>query len=800
MKINPLTAIDFYKADHRRQYPEGTTEVYSNFTPRSAKLAKTWKGENEKIVFFGLQFFIKDFLIDCWNEEFFNKPKDEVVSAYKRRMDNSLGKNAIDVSHIEALHNLGYLPIKIKALEEGSKVNIGVPVLTIVNTLPEFFWLTNYIESVISSYLWKPITSATTAYEYKKILTHYADISGGSLDFIPFQAHDFSFRGMCGVQDAAISGAAHLTSFVGTDSVLSIDLLEKYYGADSDKELVGCSVPATEHSVMCMGSKDGEFETFKKLITETYPSGIVSIVSDTWDLWKVVTEYMPRLKDEIMARDGKVVIRPDCYDSETKVLTPSGWEYFSELTGDSLVAQVLADGTYEFVKPLKVVDEYYSGDMIKFKDHHGKVDLLVTPNHRMVTKLNDSWRTTDAEDITVTNFYNKFVRSAKARSKDGGQSLGFLERLNIAFQADGSFTTSGKKIRFSFSKPRKILRLRSLLDAEDIEYKVYTLSDGRVEFKIDLSSRYFSKDFNWIDLATLDGNWCKEFIEELSHWDAHIRNEGRIKFDTTNSEVHRVVELIALSAGYGCYQSTYVDDRKEIFSDIYTSHIMLNNTRSTNKVVKEIVSYSGTIHCVTIPTGRLVVKRNQCTLVCGNSGDPADIICGTIRKTNLNYSPQEKGVVECLYDIFGGITNAKGYQTLDSHIGVIYGDSITLERAEDILQRLYKKDFASDNIVFGVGSYTYQYVTRDTYGFAMKATSGVVDGERREIFKAPITDSGTKKSAKGLLRVEKEDGKFVLYDRQTEEQEKQGLLTTVFNNGKLISVKSLNEIREIINS
>ncbi|MCX7124499.1 MAG: nicotinate phosphoribosyltransferase, partial [Gammaproteobacteria bacterium] len=314
MITNPLTSIDFYKSDHRRQYPDNTTEVYSNFTARSARLGNQPKEENAKIVFFGLQYFVKDFLINAWNENFFKKPKDQVIAAYKRRMDFSLGKDAIDVTHIAALHDLGYLPLKIKALPEGMRVPMGVPVLTIVNTHPDFFWLTNYIETIISSYLWKPTTSATTAFEYKKILTDYAVKTGCSKDVVQFQAHDFSFRGMSSLQDAAISGAGHLTSFFGTDTVPAIDLVEEYYEANVENELIGCSVPATEHSVMCMGMQDGELATFKRLITQLYPAGIVSVVSDTWDFWKVVTEYTAELKKEILNRDGKLVMRPDSGD------------------------------------------------------------------------------------------------------------------------------------------------------------------------------------------------------------------------------------------------------------------------------------------------------------------------------------------------------------------------------------------------------------------------------------------------------------------------------------------------------
>jgi nicotinamide phosphoribosyltransferase len=487
MRINPLFAIDFYKTDHRRQYPEGTTEVYANFTPRYCHLAKMGEKFDKKVVFFGLQYFITDFLINTWNNGFFTKSKEYVLYEYKNRMDLSLGKDAIGVEHIAALHELGYLPIKIKALPEGTRVPIGVPILTIVNTHPDFFWLTNYLETIISCYLWKPITSATIAYEYKKLLTHFAHKTGTPLDFVKYQAHDFSFRGMSGPQDATLSGAAHLTSFYGTDTVCAIDLINQYYSGDYCSGVIGCSVPATEHSVMCMGSKDGELGTFRRLVTEIYPKGIISIVSDTWDFWKVITDYAVQLRLEILAREGKVVFRPD------------------------------------------------SGDPVK--------------------------------------------------------------------------------------------------------------------------------------------------------------------------------------------------------------------------------------------------------IICGDPDAPVG-------------SPQNYGAVQCLSAIFGCSYTSTGHKIMNPKVGLIYGDSITLDRAEKILRGLEAKGFASGNIVFGVGSYTYQYVTRDTFGFAMKATSGIVNGERREIFKDPVTDNGGKRSAKGLLRVEREGGSLVLHNQQSEIQEQQGLLECVFLNGHTMQTTSIMEIRD----
>jgi nicotinamide phosphoribosyltransferase len=313
MKINPLFLKDFYKADHRRQYPKGTTLVYSNFTPRSNKYAP---GGADFVVVFAIQYLIKEYLIDQWNDGFFNRDKQEVLTEYQELMDRSLGKGAITIDHIAALHDLGHLPILIKALPEGTKCPIGVPMLTIVNTVPEFFWITNFLETLLSNILWMPMTSATTAYQYRKEFERHAELTGSPVDFIPWQGHSFEMRGMPGIEASLFSGMSHLTSFNGTDTIPAIAAAKHYYPTE---DFIGGSVPATEHSVMCMntdysGGETNEFESFKRLITETYPSGIVSIVSDTFDLWRVLTDYMPRLKDEIEARDGRVVIRPDSGD------------------------------------------------------------------------------------------------------------------------------------------------------------------------------------------------------------------------------------------------------------------------------------------------------------------------------------------------------------------------------------------------------------------------------------------------------------------------------------------------------
>lgn len=190
--------------------------------------------------------------------------------------------------------------------------------------------------------------------------------------------------------------------------------------------------------------------------------------------------------------------------------------------------------------------------------------------------------------------------------------------------------------------------------------------------------------------------------------------------------------------------------------------------------------------------GKIVIRPD--------SGDPVDIICGNRESLNFREnSPETKGVIELLWDVFGGNINGQGYKVLDNHIGCIYGDSITIDRANEICRRLETKGFASSNVVLGIGSFTYQYNTRDTFGFAMKATYVEVNGEGREIFKDPITDDGTKKSAKGLLMVEKPDTDYILFDQVDWHKEETGYLQTIFEDGKFYNVTNLDEIRNKLN-
>lgn len=245
---NPIFSCDFYKVSHPKQFSENLEYLYSNFTARSNRLSKS--GNNpaiQRIVIAGIQGFVKQWLIHNFTEGFFKKSKEEVLKEYSRRTDSSLGPGSVNTEHIAALHNLGYLPVRIKALPEGSAVGMKIPFLTIVNTVPGFGWVVGFLETMLSAEIWKPITTASIAFEYKRILTEFAEKTGSPVEFVQWQGHDFSMRGMSGVIDAAQSGQGHLLSFFGTDTISAIEYLEQMYNASND--FVGGSVPASEHAV-----------------------------------------------------------------------------------------------------------------------------------------------------------------------------------------------------------------------------------------------------------------------------------------------------------------------------------------------------------------------------------------------------------------------------------------------------------------------------------------------------------------------------------------------------------------------
>lgn len=328
-KTNPMLLIDFYKAVHAEMLPKNITKSVSYFTPRMSRV-KRW----DKVVMFGLQGFIKTYLIDYFNEEFFDKPFEEIIYEYKRIMDASLGKDTYKIDKIENLHKLGYLPIEIVALPEGAIVPMHVPMFGITNTHKDFAWLPQALESLISAEMWHPMLAATVGKTYRDIVNYYYDLTCD--DSIPKSKAlgAFDFRGEECLQSAVKAGAGWCLSFLNTATVPTIPYLEKNYFCDCTKEDVAYGSPSTEHSVMCSNyAIDGdEITLLRRLLTEIYPHTSFSAVLDSYDYWNVINNILPQLKTEIMNHNGCMLMRGDSGDC-VEVVTKTVFKLWDEFGG-----------------------------------------------------------------------------------------------------------------------------------------------------------------------------------------------------------------------------------------------------------------------------------------------------------------------------------------------------------------------------------------------------------------------------------------------------------------------------------
>lgn len=326
-RTNPMLLIDFYKAVHAEMLPKGITKSVSYFTPRMSRV-DMW----DKVVMFGLQGFIKTYLIDYFNTEFFNKPCEETITDYKRIMDATLGKDAYKIDKIEKLHKLGYLPIEIISLPEGSLVPMKCPMFGITNTHKDFAWLPQSLESLISAEVWHTMLSATVGYTYRQIVNKYYGLTCDDNIAKARALGAFDFRGEECLQSAEKAGAGWCLSFLLTATVPTIPYLEQNYNCDCTKEPVAFGSPSTEHSVMCSNyAIDGDEETLlRRLLTEIYPNTSFSAVLDSYDYWNVIDNILPKLKKEILEHNGCMLMRGDsgdCVEVVTKTVFKL-WDIF----------------------------------------------------------------------------------------------------------------------------------------------------------------------------------------------------------------------------------------------------------------------------------------------------------------------------------------------------------------------------------------------------------------------------------------------------------------------------------------
>lgn len=302
MKHNIITLTDSYKVGHYNMYPKDTEIVYSYFESRKGALYN----ETE---FFGLQYISKEYLLG-------RQVTNEKIKRAKEIIDIHLGPGVFNEDGWKYILNKydGCLPIKIMAVPEGLPIPTNNVLMTVQNTDPKCWWLTNYLETLLS-HVWSSSTVASLSREVKIMCKYYLEQTSDNMDVIDFMLHDFGFRGVSSVESAGICGAGHLTNFKGTDTIRAIEYAMDYYNSG----VCAYSVPATEHSIMTSLGPDGESKLFSDLLDE-YPKGILSVVIDSYDYKNFIDSIARKHKDKVLSRDGKTVFRPDSGDPVSTTL------------------------------------------------------------------------------------------------------------------------------------------------------------------------------------------------------------------------------------------------------------------------------------------------------------------------------------------------------------------------------------------------------------------------------------------------------------------------------------------------
>ncbi len=294
MNFNICTASDSYKFQHWNMYPYGTNRVYSYFESRLG-------AEFPKTVFFGLQYFLKEFLVG-------KVVTEEKINKAQARLDAHLAPGAFYVDGWKHILNNreGRLPVSIYAVKEGCAVDVSNVLMVVDNNDSKSVWLTNYLETLLSN-IWAPSTVATLSYFVKKDMEQFLGRTSDNPEAINFMLHDFGCRSVSSPMSAAVEGAGHLINFLGTDTVPAIDVIMDYYNMT---DMPAFSVPATEHSIMTSLGRAGEMDLMGQLL-DKYPTGILSVVIDSYDYREFIEESFKQYGEKILNRDGKLVFRPD---------------------------------------------------------------------------------------------------------------------------------------------------------------------------------------------------------------------------------------------------------------------------------------------------------------------------------------------------------------------------------------------------------------------------------------------------------------------------------------------------------
>ena len=417
---NRLSLTDSYKISHSVQYPPGTTNVYSYFESRGGQFAET--------VFFGLQYILKEYLSDPlqpWEVE-------DAQTLYDAHLGPGIF-NRKGFDHILKDH-VGKWPLRIKAVPEGTVVPTGNVLMTVENTCPQCYWLTNFFETLLVQ-TWYPSTVCGVSREMKRVILDALNKTGDPA-LVNFKLHDFGCRGVSSMESARIGGMAHLVNFMGTDTVPGLVGARRYY----NESMAGFSIPAAEHSTITAWGRSGEREAFENMLVQ-YPTGLVAVVSDSYNIFDACSVLWGTvLRDKVLGRDGTLVVRPD--SGVPHIVVPQILDILGEKFGfttnskfykvlDPHIRVIQGDGIdYEETKRIlgAMMEKGWSADNVAFGMGGGLLQKLDRDTQKYAFKCSSIIR--DGKEVDV---YKQPVGASWKASKKG--------RLGLIKWSNGSYVT-----------------------------------------------------------------------------------------------------------------------------------------------------------------------------------------------------------------------------------------------------------------------------------------------------------------------------------------------------------------------
>jgi len=767
-KRNEILDRDLYKIGHWLQLRKAYEWFSSYMEARNG-------AKHPYVYCIGLSYLIQ--------KHYSEVPSLEDIKIAEKVTKKAVGFDILNTEVWEKVNKLGYYPMLIKGIPEGTKTPIGVPQFIIEPTEAWFASSLNGEETKLMR-SWYISAVTTRLMILKERLKPMFEIAG-CLEALDFSVNGFEARSATSGETSDIAGMFSLFTSRGSDNIHGQHMLNYYYQGGEDR------------------------------------------LKSVWA----------------------------CYDDETEVLTENGFKLFKDSKEDEKVAQYNDDGSIDFVIPTFRYADKYKGDLINFSDEKGNIlNLTVTPNHKMVLLGSDGKLLPLREASEELKEIEGIPLSGVVKGEL--EDLSFIDKLRIAFQADGSFSSrkesyTGEKtgsipIGFSLKREDKVKNLDYILSNLDLDFSKNKYENGYYSYRIAIpTSIEFKKDFSWIDITKLSRKWILSFFLELCEWDGthnKTRTNNMSYLSIDKNCVEKVQTLAHLCGGKATFYE-YIDKREDCDRKVQyrTSINFAIDSIKCYKLKRTSKTYDGIVYCVGVPSKKLVVRKKGAISICGNTEHSCALSFGPgegeydyVKAQLSTHTDQIKSIVidtystknfinlvmtrediralvvahkgkivlrndsgdiitmiqyilDSLANFYGTHINNKGFTVLNENLGVMQADGVNPESVVDLYEYILDCNWSPENLVVGGGTgLMFDELTRDFNRNAIKPSVNRIDGELINVNKVVASDP-TKGSKPGILKVDKNLTTHSSVDYSEEEFAKiECIMVPYYNNGEIL--------------